>query len=512
MTTQPIRDYLTKQLLIEKNIVTYRSLSRVLALHVNVAKNELADFHANEGNTLAATYLLSGQVVKTHDEDMDMDDRDSLEEEDEWEEGEYVEQIEMVLVGERELESVQAQFTRVDSIHVYSLSPAAIRDAGLLCTPTEKVRELDNQKGAELAAIVGTVIGDNVKLSKGPLPSWGGRKAPPPVAGSSKVPAAAPVKQEIKKEEEAKPKEKPTEKPKPTGKLDFSKAKAKPLKKEEPPAKKAPAKAEPKRKVESRPPSVASTVSEKVQAKMDASKRGTKRKSALVSDSEDEEEVVAKPPKPAAKSAAAKPQQSVRVHKGVILSDDENDAPPAPANRKGKGKATAVDSDAEKDLIAMMDVDDDIVTRASRPEPETEREEESVEDVDVDMSDGDSKPKPVVKRKPKKVVPVGRNGLKKKRVVKSKTRVDEKGYMVTDDYSEYESVDEEEAPPPPKTKAKAKAAEGTDVAKSKPAAKPAPAKVAPAKSAAKPTKSSSGSSKPAPGPKGSLANFFSKPK
>jgi hypothetical protein len=65
----------------------------------------LADFHANEGNTLAATYLLSGQVVKTHDEDMDMDDRDSLEEEDEWEEGEYVEQIEMVLVGERELES-----------------------------------------------------------------------------------------------------------------------------------------------------------------------------------------------------------------------------------------------------------------------------------------------------------------------------------------------------------------------------------------------------------------------
>lgn len=43
--------------------------------------------------------------MKTHDEDMDMDDRDSLEEEDEWEEGEYVEQIEMVLVGERELES-----------------------------------------------------------------------------------------------------------------------------------------------------------------------------------------------------------------------------------------------------------------------------------------------------------------------------------------------------------------------------------------------------------------------
>ena len=42
------------------------------------------------------------------------------------------------------------------------------------------------------------------------------------------------------------------------------------------------------------------------------------------------------------------------------------------------------------------------------------------------------KPKPARKtqqRKPKKEVPVGRNGLKKKRVVKSRMTTDDKGYF-----------------------------------------------------------------------------------
>lgn len=79
-------------------------------------------------------------------------------------------------------------------------------------------------------------------------------------------------------------------------------------------------------------------------------------------------------------------------------------------------------------------------------------------------SDLDVKPKHVRKRKERKVVPVGKNGLKKRRIVKSK-RVregeflgmsygwathssgcaDNHGDSVSVDYSEYESVDEEEA-------------------------------------------------------------------
>ena len=72
--------------------------------------------------------------------------------------------------------------------------------------------------------------------------------------------------------------------------------------------------------------------------------------------------------------------------------------------------------------------------------------------------------KPV--RKPRKVVPVGKNGLKKRRIINSRTSVDDKGFvgmpsflfllpslysfvtfLVTEDYSEYESVDEEEPAP-----------------------------------------------------------------
>lgn len=89
----------------------------------------------------------------------------------------------------------------------------------------------------------------------------------------------------------------------------------------------------------------------------------------------------------------------------------------------------------------------------------------------------DLAPKPAPKkRRPKKVIPVGKNGLKKRRVMKSRSTVDDKGYMgesesfrpktspsschfasVFDDYSSYESVDEEvEAEATAKDKGKGK--------------------------------------------------------
>ena len=62
--------------------------------------------------------------------------------------------------------------------------------------------------------------------------------------------------------------------------------------------------------------------------------------------------------------------------------------------------------------------------------PMKEEEEESSEDAEtVEMEDNIApKPKPK-KRREKKVVPVGSNGLKKKRVVKSRMTTDTKGYM-----------------------------------------------------------------------------------
>ncbi len=53
------------------------------------------------------------------------------------------------------------------------------------------------------------------------------------------------------------------------------------------------------------------------------------------------------------------------------------------------------------------------------------------DDGDVEMEDEEvpkAKPRPK-QRKPRKIVPVGRNGLKKKKVIRSRTTADEKGYM-----------------------------------------------------------------------------------
>lgn len=66
------------------------------------------------------------------------------------------------------------------------------------------------------------------------------------------------------------------------------------------------------------------------------------------------------------------------------------------------------------------------VNESSDDEPLDEdvmMEDPTAEDSDIPVE------KPKRKRKEKKVVPVGRNGLKKKRVVKTRTTMDEKGYM-----------------------------------------------------------------------------------
>ena len=66
---------------------------------------------------------------------------------------------------------------------------------------------------------------------------------------------------------------------------------------------------------------------------------------------------------------------------------------------------------------------DEDIEMASEPEPEPELPAVDDEEAEVDVP----KPKPR-KKKEKKVIPVGRNGLKKKRVVKSRMSVDAKGY------------------------------------------------------------------------------------
>lgn len=75
--------------------------------------------------------------------------------------------------------------------------------------------------------------------------------------------------------------------------------------------------------------------------------------------------------------------------------------------------------------------------KASRPQKVMEVESTENDDVSMeDEAEPEPEPEPEVKPKPrkkreKKVIPLGQNGLKKKRLVKSRMKLDEKGYMGT---------------------------------------------------------------------------------
>ena len=80
----------------------------------------------------------------------------------------------------------------------------------------------------------------------------------------------------------------------------------------------------------------------------------------------------------------------------------------------------------------------DEVIKASRPDSDadTELDEEAppetqTEDVVEDSEPERAKQRPRKKRQQKRPVPLGRNGLKKRRVMRTRTKMDEKGYMGT---------------------------------------------------------------------------------
>lgn len=264
--------------------------------------------------------------------------------------------------------------------------------------------------------------------------------------------------------------------------------------------------------------------------------RSLKRKSTAnaLSDEDDDKATTSALP-----SAPSKPKEKLRVRKGVLLSDDEE--PPQKDTRRSRLSSRAqslVNSEAEREAHALMDIDDEDVVRVTRSEVIARRDEDEGEDEeeekheaevdavkseDVEMAET-SKLKTTRKKKEKKVIPVGKNGLKKRKVMKTRKEI-KNGYMVTEDYTDWESVDEEDMEAtvdPPKTKGKGRA-KASKIAKKEPEEEEdnlaatseetqletaAPTKLT-VKPPAKPSKRTAGSSK---GGQKSLANFFGPPK
>ncbi|KAI9063168.1 hypothetical protein FKP32DRAFT_1666607 [Trametes sanguinea] len=555
-----LEDYLTKQIFIQKNVVTYRSLSRQLGIHVNQAKTELANFRAqstDETNRSFATYLISGELFpvprtkhgesSTQDDGMDVDSQNVDTTDDE----EEVPTTTLTLVGEKDLEEAKSKYARIFSIHVYCLSPSPLTDAGLICDPSAIVYKADAKDAPASSIALGRVVGPDVKIGKAPRPVASSSKAPEPVSRKPTLkvktekeeePKAAQTKSASASSSNVEKEKSGSVKPKASGKLDFSKAKKTPES-----GKSKDKETTPKVKKEESvsPIENAAKRTAKLELKdkspSEESKRGVKRKAAAPTAASDTEE---KPKSREKEKATPTPAPSdVKLRKNRVVSDSEDEGPsPAPRKANGKGKARpsvpvdALESDAEKSLRAMMDIDDSLVEKASAsrvqrkrpappddedvemaPEPEQEPEPEPEPAPEPEVEEEEvSKPKPK-KKKEKKVIPVGRNGLKKKRVVKSRMTMDSKGYMVTEDYSSYESVDEEEAEEEVK-KPKAKKASGGATAKAKKPASPAnnsdeeaPAKgksISRAASASKVKKPAGAKS----GGQGNIHSFFSKAK
>ncbi|KAI0677487.1 DNA polymerase subunit Cdc27-domain-containing protein [Trametes maxima] len=622
-------DYLTKQLLIEKNVVTYRSLSRQFGLHVNLAKSELSNFYRTSIDSptrVFATYLLSGELFPVpppnrngpssqHEDGMDVDPEFPNDHQSADDDEDQVLTTTLTLVGEADLELARSKYARIFSTHVYCLSPSPLTDAGLICDPSAVVYKADTNDAPTSSIALGRVVGPDVRIGK----------APPPVASSSKAAEPIPRKPTLKvkteksdKTEESPPvkaastsissaeKEKSgSAKPKASGKLDWSKAKKtldndKSKEKEAKPKVKKEESASPIEKAAKKTANLALNDD----SPKDESKRGVKRKAAgaadpaqAASDAEqkprskettEREKAKAKSTTPV--SAPSSTRETLKLRKNRIVSDSEDEASdvpsrPAPRDVKSKSKVRAraaalaedaLESEGEKSLRAMMDIDDALVEKASasRPPPtqvqhaedsdgDVEMAQEPDRDPEPELEEEDTpKPKPR-KKKAKKVVPVGRNGLKKRRVMKSRMTVDAKGYMgacrvclvvsrrvvssvtnvdgldvFTEDYSSYESVDEEdavEAEAPKKGRGK-KAAGGATAASSASAptkgqkekdkaasADPeaseadAPPASVKSKSVARTSSSSAGKSAKKPaggraGAQGSLKDFFGKPK
>jgi DNA polymerase delta subunit 3 len=445
------------------------------------------------------------------------------------ERSEGVYETKITLVGEAELENSKEQYAGIDYIYIYALSPSPIREPALLCEPAKALRETGKSNGASYSVALGRITGPHVKKRTDLLParssanvktsaaaSTSKNKLPGLSRAGSTITETKPIVKSEPKDVKLGVKEEPP-KPKPSGKLDFSKAKP------------AASKTAPEvRKAEPAGPSSVPEVMPKQEPKTLKlkDKRPIERKPTMkFSDSEDEASTVAatKPQEPPSKRSESK--SAARVKKGVILSDDEDEEAPKPARPKAayrtaktKKRSPDLDAAAESELRAMMDIDDDQVTRVSRTVAAAASEPATTPPVsDIDMEDHESVPAPEPapapirkpQRKPKKHVPVGSNGLKKKRVVKSRMKTDDKGYFVTEDYSSYESVDEEAPPPEKPAKGKGKGKKAMVPAASKSdgeAAEEKPAKAPPAKRAPtlerKPSKPNV--------QKGGIASYFTK--
>ncbi|KAG9104224.1 hypothetical protein FRC06_004441 [Ceratobasidium sp. 370] len=439
MASQAATDFLTKEIKISNNIITFRLLSRQLSIHVNDAKRELELFHAaskRTKNPVFATYVLTG-IAAPSEEPIGASGHVS----------EEIPRHLVTLVSEDELEDARARFVGTPSQHVYSLSPVPLKEPGLLTSVASRVRQLDTQKGQEHAARIGMLLSreapwsgtskdkpkrnvDNSTKLNAPV-TKAANKATNLERTSSKVTASTiqvakePIRQSALNFGGA---------PKKTGSPSSKRgvqditSNTRSMKDSKPVSKaKAPLNSETTlvTSKNASPSSVASTAAKPAQLPATTTGR-TKR----ILDSSEEDE-----------PAPAQPRPALKRKKSRATSDDDDDddseCQPVAARRRSAS------------LQAMMDVDDDGVINGRSTRSPTPEHVPSAREVAAAAKAAKAEAKAAKvealkgvdhkERASRKRVPKG-----KRRVVKTRRVKNAKGYMVTEDYSSYEDIDPNE--------------------------------------------------------------------
>ncbi|OBW68791.1 MAG: Uncharacterized protein AUREO_011490 [Aureobasidium pullulans] len=432
-------EYLSANVLNDGQTVSYRTLSRALRVHSNLAKQMLYDFHHSQNTkkptTLHATYLITGRktisleqaedkaVESQHGPDKTMRSSPApsspTHNHDQLEIREY-QATSILLVDQDHLDAAKSTFDQVLSIHVYSIQPGKLNDLHVLTECNRAIMATAvNEDLLETSKQYGII--QNSQVKRRPMRA---QKQPPP-------PNAAPAN----------------------------------------PAKSMFASSRPSAKETSKSSTSARSTPDSSQASTQASSKPAATKTApLKREGSSLFKAFAKArPKADSQATESSAEASPALEPAVKedepmhdLSDEEADDEDAAMLDEGAITETGGKSKKEREeaLRRMMDMEDEPMTDAPAKTPAAVTPEPAADDSDAKSELQKKKEEPE-----EKVIVAGGRRRGRRRVMKKKTVQDEEGYLVTREEPGWESFSEEE--PEPK---KVKVAVAPPAAKNKKAA------------------------------------------
>ena len=451
------KTYLATEVISEQRSVSYRTLSRALKVHVNVAKCMLHEFYERENKKNAgsvyATYILSGikKSAKapegtngTTNEHKDEDDQmppsspppftssmlDPSQEEraDEQDENFRVPVTTITLVREELFENMKAQYEKITSIHLYSLSPHRIQD---LVTLTDIGRDIFANTFVKEDPLIhnktyGVIQNPEVRRRKGkrPIVEAAAPKFKPVREESKPAPAnltgpsaerAEVAKPTLKKENSA------------SDNISKSLARSSNAKREKSDLFKSFAKTTSKPKLSREDTGTSASGTEDTKM-TDADEEGESEDEALFLDTKTKKPATSKK-----RGSDAKKERDDKAAKLRRMMEDDDEEPAVPTVEDASGvKAGAPilnDSDNDEQMAGGNE-------EVAWSESDTERERQNAPAKDNSAQQHEEN----IETEPKR-----RRG--KRKVMKKKTMKDEDGYLVTKEEAVWESFSEDEPEP-----------------------------------------------------------------